>query len=104
MGIAKEVYLGGAPPIMPLLGEWHLLLSPGVPSYIRAPHWEYGGVLNPDIYLIRLINDLSCQILERWLNRFWKDGLLAELQARLSRERRFLLFLKHKCLVTFKRY
>ena len=31
---------------------------------------------------------------------FWKDGLLAESQARMSRGCRFLLFCKHKCLVT----
>ncbi len=31
---------------------------------------------------------------------FWKGGLFAELQARMSRGCRFLLFLKHKCLVT----
>ena len=32
--------------------------------------------------------------------RFGKYGLYAELQARMSRRRKCLLFLKHKCLVT----
>ena len=84
---AKQIYLGGTPPIMPLWGGgqyvgvlnlhwlsvseftftvciriymtlvfwtsdifgnpvpfWHLLLSPGVPPYIKAPHWEHGSV------------------------------------------------------------
>ena len=36
MGIVKQAYLGGAPPIMPL--------SAGVPAYIKAPHREHGGV------------------------------------------------------------
>ncbi len=33
---------------------------------------------------------------------FWKDGLLAELKARMSWGRKFLLFLKQRCLVTLR--
>ncbi len=36
------------------------------------------------------------------MHGFWKDGLLAELRARMSIGCRFLLFLKHKCLVILK--
>ena len=41
MGITKQAYLGGTPPILPLWGEWG---AGGVPAYIKAPHWEHGGV------------------------------------------------------------
>ena len=37
---------------------------------------------------------------ERFFVGFWKAALLAELQAWTSRSSKFLLFLKHRCLVT----
>ncbi len=46
--------------------------------------------------------------MEHWAKRlfvrFWKDGLLAKLKARMSWGRRFLPFLKHRCLVTLTLY
>ena len=40
------------------------------------------------------------QLINHLFVRFRTGGLLAELRARMSRGRRFLLFLKHTCLVT----
>ena len=46
--------------------------------------------------------------MEHWAKRpfvrFWKDGLLAELKARMCWGCRFLLFLKQRCLVTLIDY
>ncbi len=51
------------------------------------------------LYHLSIIWSTLFTSMERWAKRlfvgFWKDGLLAELQARMSRSCRFLLFLPH---------
>ena len=59
------------------------------------------------VYRCKKCNDIlkvasanRCYFKNELFVRFWKDGLLAKLNARMSWGRRYLLFLKHMCLVT----
>ncbi len=41
---AKRMHLGGMPPITPLCFIGRLIFSSGLLTYIKATHWEHGGV------------------------------------------------------------
>ena len=63
--------------------------------------WTFRLVIQVIKQLLKIRQKHFCPVVH--FVGFWKDGLLAELKARMSWGGRFLLFLKQRCLVTLRK-